>query len=178
MQVAYNPSFDRPDFQHSYPPVSWIPRISVSPQPFDDHDGPTDDKVTRSAPVRAPQRILRRSAAALTDPRRAPVVSPTSRRSSDSARPARRPPVDSVARHYPPRNRRRVALSRCAEEHAVHPGVYSDARSQRRPLYVGKRARLRAACRIMRILSGLSTVAARMLAETACDRNLCHPPLG
>src|SRR5260370_25363338 len=159
-------------FQQSYPPVSWIPRISVSAQLVDETvTGTTDGKMTEfGTPIGTRRRNARRSALPPIDPRRAPgsVAEPPSRAPASIRRVEAAPP-DAPALHAAATG---VAVGVATIREALRsmpasPGVYRMLDRKGDALYVGKARSLKSRVQNYTHPAGLSNRLRRMVAETA-----------
>src|SRR5260370_18810906 len=159
-------------FQQSYPPVSWIPRISVSAQLVDETvTGTTDGKMTEfGTPIGTRRRNARRSALPPIDPRRAPgsVAEPPSR-APESILPVEAAHPDATALHAAATG---VAVGVATVREALRsmpasPGVYRMLDRRGDALYVGKARSLKSRVQNYAHPAGLSNRLRRMIAETA-----------
>jgi excinuclease ABC subunit C len=130
-----------------------------------------DNRVTEfGTPVRTRQRMLRRGAPSLTDPRRAPDgFAEPSAQSSENAGPADAATPDPAARHPVATG---VAAGVAAIREALRsmpgsPGVYRMLDRRGDALYVGKARSLKSRVQNYAHPAGLSNRLRRMIAETA-----------
>ncbi len=169
---ACNPIEVAPNFQQSYPQVSWTPRIGLRAQLVDETmTEATDDRLTQiGTPSAVRRRVSRRSKPTPMDLRRAPegVADPVTG-SAETPPPPDAPPGDVAAQRAPTTGiTAGIAVIREAlRSMPATPGVYRMLDRRGDAVYVGKARNLKSRVQNYTHPAGLSNRLRRMVAETA-----------